>query len=217
MLCGAGDTPCPYGKRNVVFANDMKKNVEYNTFANKLKPLAQFAVIGDYVYTALYHLLNYCNSIRERDFFFIEGMVHIEKFTPEFIVELLNYKPRNSFGEVLSDYQKNMIPEFIRGLRQQMPELYQQVQAIYPEISEKEIRSFVGKRAILKTLLPCQVRLSATGNSVSWDGKIIRTTGNTFGILYGLSDEEVMIVPTDSTLATVLENESVTPDTIFIN
>lgn len=227
MLNGLWGQRCPYGQKHAEegytkasrkCGNLIRKIKEqYNDVSYALKPLEYPCYIGDYVYLSLPYLSNYENSIRPKGFFFSDGLIHKDNFTSEFVAELIKYKPRALMGGVISEYQAKYLPAFVRHFRQRMPEKYAEVRAIYPEIDEIGTltnMNFVGKRAMVKTLLPCKVGLCGHVHVAEWDGIVIKTKGRELG--WRLSGDEVVIInPTDNTFVEVMDNNSVTEDTIF--
>lgn len=227
LLNGLYGQRCPYGHRQseegytkasrkcgelVNKAKEQHKDVYY-----ALKPIEYPCFIGEYVYLNLPWLINYENSIRGKDFFFSDGLIRKENFTPEFVVELIKFRPRALMGGVIAEYQNKHVPNFVRQLRQRMPEMYVEVQKIYPEIDEIGIlknMNFVGKRALVKTLLPCKVGLCGHVHVAEWDGNVIKTNGKELGWLLNGS-EVVTIEPTDNTYVEVIDNNSVTENTVF--
>ena len=138
---------CPYGKesREVGYTKAARRcgelirryrdkygEVEYN-----VKDLRFICYIGDYVFLNLPFLVNYNNSIRNKDFFIGENMIKKSDFTPEFVVELIEYRPRDLFWNEISKYQKEYVPLFCTQLKRYMPDMYEKVKAIYPEIDSR--------------------------------------------------------------------------------
>lgn len=156
---------CPYGKveRKEGFTKAARKCGElirnmqskYGEIAYATKDLRFVCYIGDYVYLNLPHLINYSNSIRDNKFFIDNDIIRRENFTPEFLVELIKYQPRALMGGVISSYQKEDMPKFCTQLKRYVPDMYENVKKIYPEIESLiENVNYVGKRAKLITLLP---------------------------------------------------------------
>lgn len=214
---------CPYGKLHtnvgltkaakccgdmISMAREQYKDVEY-----ALKGLRHVCRIGDYVYLNLPHLYNYINPIRQRDFFVDDDTIKSEDFTPEFIVELIKFRPCALMGGEIRSYQKLSVPEFCDQLKRHMPEMFQEVKKIYPEIEGfVEDIDYRGKDAKVKTLLPGTVKLGS--NIAQWDGEVIRMQGNQLMFCH-LNNEEVVIIPNDSTCVTVANNKTVTNETEF--
>ena len=223
MLNGLYGHSCPYGKksREVGYTKAAKKcgelihyykekygEVEYN-----VKDLRFICYIGDYVFLNLPFLVNYENSIRNKDFFIGEDMIKKSEFTPEFVVELIKYRPRAMFGGVIARYQKEAVPLFCTQLKRYMPDMYENVKTIYPEIeSRTEDADYRDKKAKVKTLLPGKVKLSIY--LFDWDGKMMRTKAGKSGF-YELKDEELVIYPNDDTCVRIVDNATVTEETEF--
>lgn len=223
MMNGLWGQQCPYGqKRTETGFTKAARNCgklistyteKYGSVKYSKKDLRFVCNIGDYVFLNLGHLVNYVNSIRERDFFVGEYMIKKSDFTPEFVVELIKYKPLAMFGGEIKSYQKEDVPRFCTQLKRYMPEMYESVKAIYPEIDRyiKDI-NYVGKNAKVKTLLPGKIKLCT--DVVEWDGKVIHAKGKQISF-WSLGNEDVTIVPNDDTYAKIVDNATVTDETEF--
>lgn len=225
MLNGLYGRSCPYGKclRKEGFTKSARKcgdlildiRNKYGEVEYKLKSLEFLCRIGEYIYIPLPHLTNYVNSIRDKNFFVGESLIKSSDFTKEFVMELIKFRPLEMFGGEITDYQKKEVPKFIIQLKRYMPDMYifvlQEDETIANKITDI---NYVGKKAYVKTLLPSEVKLST--NRLTWTGDVIKATGNQINF-WRLSNEDVTIIPTDKTLVEILDNESVTEDTIFEN
>ena len=171
MLNGLWWHKCPYGtiEKKEGFTKAARKcgylvseyKEKYGDVEYALKPLNFVCEIGDYVYLGLPHLNGYNNPIRNSDFFVDDDMIKKDDFTPEFVVELIKYKPYALMGGVISSYQKEYVPKFCGQLKRFMSDMYTRVCEIYPEIrSLVENIDYTGKKAKLMTLLPGEVKLS---------------------------------------------------------
>lgn len=77
------------------------------------------------------------------------------------------------FGGEIESYQKKAVPQFCYQLKRNIPDLYQQVVEIYPEIQNLiENINYVGKKAKVKTLLPGKVKLSS--DILDWNGDMLK-------------------------------------------
>lgn len=224
MLNGLYSHSCPYGQTKTEEGytkaarkcGDLvrKRKAEYGDVAYSKKDLKFVCYIGDYVYLPLPHLINYVNSIRERNFFKGDGdIIRKEDFTPEFIVELLKFKPQTMFGGEISSYQKEEVPKFCTQLKRYMPDMFEEVKTIYPEIENRiEDIDYRDKYAKITTLLPGKVKLST--DIVEWDGTVIRAEGNQISFWH-LTEEPVVITPNENTYVQIIDNATVTDDTEF--
>ncbi len=119
-----------------------------------------------------------------------------------------------SRGEIES-YQKKDVPRFCYQLKRNIPDLYQQVVEIYPEVQNLiENINYVGKKAKVKTLLPGKVKLSS--DILDWDGDVLKAKGKQIW-WWELQDEEVTIIPDDETVVEVCDNETVTDGTELVD
>lgn len=225
QLNGLWGSRCPYGSRNgkegfTKSARNCGKLIreakeQYGEVAYKLKELSFLCKVGDYIYLPLPHLKNYVNSIREDDFFVGEYLIKSEDFTNDFILELINYRPRALMGGVITSYQEKDVPTFVRQLKRYFPDKYKEVIEKRPDIIKYiENVDYVGKKAKVLTLLPSKVKHSSY--NVYWDGKVLTGTTNAFGLFGDFNrDEIVTIVPNENTYVGILDNDSVTEDTEF--
>lgn len=223
MLNGLGGKSCPYGRRSGetgytprargywTFLRDSKE--KYAEHAYKLSHLSFTCVIGEYVHIGLPHLKNYVNPIPEE--LISEALIVKEKFSIDFVVKLVKFRPLALMGGEISSYQKEDVPKFLLQLKRYFPELYAELLVREPWVKDKiESISYKGKRALVKTLLPSKVGLST--NVLEWDGKLLTAQGKDV-LFWGLSDEKIAIEPNDKTYVAILENDSVTDDTVFID
>lgn len=106
---------------------------KYPELENKLKFFEGILKdCGSYVYIGLPWLSGWQVS----DFYSRHGNVFLdssaryikkEYWTVELINELINYKPRNFEGGIITDYQEKYIPQFLLSLKLKFPELYEKV------------------------------------------------------------------------------------------
>lgn len=223
MLNGLWRHKCPYGtiEKKEGFTKAARKcgylvseyKEKYGDVEYALKPLNFVCEIGDYVYLGLPHLNGYNNPIRNSDFFVDDDMIKKDDFTPEFVVELIKYKPYALMGGVISSYQKEYVPKFCDQLKRFMSDMYTRVCEIYPEIrSLVENIDYTGKRAKLMTLLPGEVKLST--DILQWDGELLHGKGKQISF-WKLDDEKVIIIPNENTVVTIYDNSTVTDETEF--
>jgi len=224
MLNGLYAHSCPYGqiKREEGYTKaarrcgDLirKRKDEYGDVAYSKGDLKFLCYIGDYVFLPLPHLINYSNSIREKNFFKGDGdIIRKEDFTPEFIVELIKYRPRAMMGGEITSYQREEIPKFCSQLKRYMPDMFDKVKMIYPEIEDRiEDIDYIDKWAKVVTLLPGKVKLST--DILEWDGEVIRAEGSQISF-WRLNKEPVVVTPDENTYVQIVDNATVTDDTEF--
>lgn len=129
--------------------------------------------------------------------------------------KLEDMKPYAMVGGEIESYQKKAVPQFCYQLKRNIPDLYQQVVEIYPEIQNLiENINYVGKKAKVKTLLPGKVKLSS--DILDWNGDMLKAKGKQIS-WWGLHDEEVTIIPDDNTVVEICDNETVMDETVLID
>lgn len=223
MLNGLWRHKCPYGviEKKEGFTKAARKcgnlvreyKEKYGDVEYALKSLNFVCEIGDYVYLGLPHLNGYNNPIRNSNFFVDDDTIKKADFTPEFVVELIKYRPYALMGGEISSYQKEYVPKFCDQIKRFMPDMYTRVCEIYPEIEQVvENIDYTGKRAKVKTLLPGEVKLST--DILEWDGELLHAEGSQISF-WKLCDEEVSIIPNENTVVTICDNSTVTEDTEF--
>lgn len=186
MLNGLWWHECPYGtiEKKEGFTKAARKcgylimeyKGKYGDVEYALKPLNFVCEIGDYVYLGLPHLNGYNNSIRNSDFFVDDDMIKKDDFTPEFVVELIKYKPYALMGGEISSYQKECVPKFCDQLKRFMPDMNKRVYEIYTSIESIAAKvDHTGEKAKLISLLPGKVKLST--DIFEWDGEALHGKG----------------------------------------
>lgn len=224
MLNGLYSHSCPYGqiKREEGYTKAArrcgelirKRKDEYKNVEFSKKALKFLCYIGDYVFLPLPHLINYSNSIRDNNFFKGNGdIIKKEDFTSEFIIELIKFRPQALMGGEIISYQKEEVPKFCIQLKRYMPDMFEEVKKIYPEI-ENRIKDidYRDKYAKIITLLPGKVKLST--HIVEWDGTVIKAEGSQISFWH-LTKESVVITPNENTYVQIVDNATVTDDTEF--
>ena len=225
MLCGLASTHgCPYGKERTFqgYTKGAKKCGElvrkykekYKDETYALRSLDHLCRIGDYVYLGLSYLKNYVNPFRPDIDLFGGDMIKVIDFTPELVKELIEFRPRALFDRSeIKDYQEKLLPMFCLQMRKYLPDMYEKVKAVTPEIERlADSVDLRGKEAKVLTLLPGKVKLGTM--LFDWDGERITGTGKQLSF-FGLGDEQVAIIPTCATFVTVVDNETVTDTTEF--
>ena len=191
MIGGLWGRRCPYGRisRKEGYTKSAKKcgeliesmKTRYPDIGYALKEQKALCQVGDYVWIPLPWLVNHVNSVREREFFWGEYFVKNEDFTAEFVVELVNFRPRALMGGEISDYKKKYVPEFVRQVKIGFPEKYEEALRIQPSVAElAEKVEYKGKKAKLSSLKPGRVKVGIY--EVEWDGVRLYGKAREFGV-----------------------------------
>lgn len=166
---------------------------------------------GEYVFIGLSYLDNYTNPIVEQNkAFFNKNFVYKECFTAEFLMTLINYRPRDLFGnKVIESYEKEQIPQLIIELKRKYPVLYKEIyeMSIVVQELDKEI-TYVGKKARLSTLKPGQVELQLSlleKEVFDWDGSILIRKGK----VYNGESITHYVKPSEDLIVKILDDNTV--------
>lgn len=162
-----------YGKLN----NEMKK--KYPELERKLTNVSSLIMdYVDYVYISLPHLDNYVNPLTtDKEIFLNENFIYKEKFTPEFVRTLVEFRPIALMGGEITSYRKKEVPKFLSELKLTFPELYKEVLAI-SDVANSLVDdiTYVGKDAYLYTLNSgdVEVKINILDKQVFyWDGNTL--------------------------------------------
>lgn len=218
---------CPYGKikreigptkkatSSYKFIREAREKYEKEPYIKTLGALGTLCQIGDYAYIPLNYLDNYVNPI-QGELGITRGFIKVENFNVDFIKKIYNYRPLALYGGEIKSYQQEEIPNFIIALRSEFPALFGDcLKEIEGLVKYTDGISFVGKRVLIKTLLPGKVRLSSS-IICDWDGEKI--IGDSSLTIHFLKKEKVYVFPNEDTVCQVVDDATVEwGRTIFID
>ena len=218
------DRNCPYGKRTseTGFTQRARKFNSWigerkNKYPNQraIKEASEkMASVGDYIYFPYSHIKNYGNnSIKE----FTGGIIKKELFTPEMVVRVLKLKPQAMFGGEITSYQKKIVPKIAKHLLEVYPDLYSNVERMYPEIEELSTSSNVGRKAKLSTInKDVEVKINAS-HRYFWDGEYLTSESHAPLLICGYDELNVRIKPKKNVVIEITNDNQVNKNTEFIN
>jgi len=131
------------------------------------------AVIGDYIW------LPYAHMDFERDtptlkiqMFGGRNIIPVSDLTPAVVKMICEWRPQAIFGGEIKNYQAESVPQFVRHLREIMPDLYAATLTVYPKLAEILAKTTdIGRKAILGTLAPNVGQfVDIYGGHWTWDG-----------------------------------------------
>lgn len=191
-------------------ANDVLK-IDYNKIYRRIDKLRETIRVGDgsMVFVALSHLDNYVNPCLEELNGQKENFIPYDVFAKEETIKfLLDYKPLALSGGEITTYQTNDIPKFIRNLKTNFVDLYNQVikGSDYERTIPKE--RFTGKRAVLSTLKPGKVKTGISTEPWNWDGEVL-----TSDKIFGIDAEKIVITPKPEAIVFVVDEDTVDENT----
>ena len=240
---GFGMHRCPHGSRRQIdgYTQNARKfgeltkqyKNEYAELLYKLKPIKHVQKLADSWFLNLPWLTNdhsttwesdstdeekaYQTSMRSffKDRIVNEDIVKDEDFNVDFICRLLDFRPKSWLNDNLwGSFRADYLPQFFYDLRKYYGEIYEEIKTVRPEVEDYANRvTFKGKRARLLTLKPGQVKVNTV--YFNWDGKQIETTADQAHMWGNLKDAKVIIIPTENSVVEIVDDNTVSYETIF--
>ncbi len=151
---------CPYGKRLEEHGFTRRaqkygqwirdKKEQYKDVGSLDAPESdKMCFIGDYVYLPYSHItMNTAVPFKTHSHVFVRGNSFLKKedWTPETIESIVNFRPMAMMGVEITRYQKEVVPTFLLQLREEDPDMYQQLIKIRPDLG-KDI-DHVGRKSM---------------------------------------------------------------------
>lgn len=233
MVANLFRSSCPHGKVSTEtgFTKRARKFHEWimerkERYADKLyllksAPHKIFKVDGGYMLP--YSYMNMCEKVnfRSHGHIFSSGCSFIadEDMTPEALVTLVHFKPQAMMGGEIKDYQKEVVPKLVKDLQDFYPELYSGMVKHDPSISDMvENYSYVGRKALLSSLKPCDVQFGKREkDKYVWDGEYLTGKHDILFSPVKAKETTVKILPEEGESVTIHDNSQVDSETIFID
>lgn len=177
-------TQCKYGEtvRTVGYTSRAKK---YYAFQEKYKkdPLygklhvarGNVACVGDYLLIDT----GYVQAKKKGDAYEIDSRFKLgncvswilkSEVTPELLSRILRARPRDMFGDIITDYQEKNVPDVLIGLKRTCPQIYNDLIREYPEYDREP--NYIGKKAFVNSLRP-GTHLIARNTEWFFDGECL--------------------------------------------
>ena len=176
------------------------------------------------IYTGLSHLSNYVNPLTREypEYFLTSKYIKVSAFDDEkFVEDLLNFKPLAMIGGVIKSYQEEDLPKFLQSVKYYNNELYNKLLAFDKVQELNESFSPIGKIAKVHTLksskvLPLKDLFAySVGGTYFWDGEKIIIIFNDESAK-STNIDTLNFVPKEDYLVKIVEEDSVTPETEFV-
>lgn len=213
-----GSIRCPYGTRNVEYgptprakshSDWVRKERKRYPGASTKGPKPMLAVIGDYVFLPYPHMFE--DALYGK-------CLPLSEFTTEYVVSLVTRRPLSWFEQEIVSYQKEIVPNFLKHLRTQMPDMFVAILASGSEHVRKKCAAIsdVGRSALLKTLAPNVGKVEAVsgGTKWAWDGESLKIAGGNFSWPKSI---DISLTPADDCVVKVTDDQQVLPNTKFID
>lgn len=219
---------CPYGKvkkeigftpRARKYSKWIQEKKEIVKDITRLSSAKKVTKIGDYYFFPYPHWsLDESVSCQKRAGFVSnqEQYIHQDRFTPEWLVKVLQARPKAIFGGEITSYQQEVVPKIVAHLKEEFPKIHEEVAKLI-DLPEVYI-TYVGRKAVLKTLNPFKYK--EKNKWIIWDGKTVTIT-DAYTIVIALNNYshikgEYTFIPDDKVTFIVSSIEQVNKDTKFV-
>jgi len=213
---------CPYGKHNkqtgftrragkyYSWCSEQKERYSGIGFLNSPNALGY---VGDYVFLPYAHM-DMLESIPWEGNFLKK-----EDFNVDTIIKLITFRPRAMFGGEIKSYQKEVPPQFMKHLSEQMPQLFEQVIAANKNAMERyQEFSNIGRKAVLETITPNIGKLADIhGGLWSWDGEKLTSTNSHASFMPVQKFNRIIIIPEKKQAVKITAENQVNKHTVFID
>jgi len=213
--------PCPYGVRlaksgYTVMSKKYHKwiHVQEKKYSGipSLKYSEKMGRVKDYIYLPY----SYMEGI---DLGWIGSMIPAENFTADTIVRLFRFKPKDMwFNKEILSYQKETVPQFLKHLREEFPEIFKQSAEKDNDIfilAQKH--SSVGRIALLSTTTPgAEPFKDATGRKWAWDGNNLIANGKA-AAFPTVGEAKTILTPYPLAEIKITDDSQVNDNTVFVN
>jgi hypothetical protein len=197
-------------KKYSTWCNEQKKKYEGVQYLNEPKMMG---IVGDFIFLPYPFIKKYKKLI---EYNFIE----LSKFTVDNVIDIINFIPRDLlFNDEIKRYQDEVIPTFLNHLKDQMPELFNQVISKNDAIKARCAKlTNIGRKAILETITPNKGYLiDIHGCEWIWDGEKLTSNNSKASFMIVPKFEQIILIPKPNQGVIIRDESQVNENTIFID
>ena len=171
---------------------------------------------NNFIYTTLPYL-NYNEIINNKlsDNTYKDFLKEELFYDKDFVIALLDYRPRDAFQNEIKSYQEKNLPAFLKGVKKYNKELYKELLK-YEKVKklDKET-SFAGAKAKVKTLEKGFIKLTekislSDDYTAYWNGESIELTFKD-----SKNFNKIIIEPNEDYIVTIIDEDTVGENTVF--
>ena len=186
---------------------------KYN--ALKCQPNKIFKVGDGYMMPYPHINLSEHSPFEEKSGFLVSGNPYIHNLTPEALSVIYTQRPMAMMGGEIKSYQKEVVPEIVKHLHDEYPDIYKALLSKHPDAAEMiENFDYTGKTAVLSTLLPGDMEISK--KKWHWDGELLTGLGSHM-IFAPVDSETLTLKPKDGATVKVSNVDMVSSNTVFVD
>lgn len=241
---------CPYGMHRKYegftpkarayskWNEEQKKKYEGVPYLNGHTDVLAF--IGDYVFLPYAHMdMADVGWIQKSTGFFGRGCAFLKKelFTPQTILQLIDFRPQAMMGGEIKDYQEKSVPKFVKHLQEKCPDLLEETEKLeikrlldlgktneenhFFKSKIKQILaqySYVGRKAILQTLTPNIGKfVDIHKGEWVWDGEYLTSLNSHASFMLVDRFDEIKVKPRERAKVEITDNAQVNEKTEFLS
>lgn len=230
-------THCPYGTRRTEsgYTKQARGYREWiNTRAEKhaayINKLGSYkkkmAIVGEYVFLPYAHMnMNKALPFGRHGGPMVTGthFIKLEQFNIDTVMSIVEFEPQALFGGTIKSYKDEVVPAFVKHLKDAMPKLYMQLEEKDPALVKRiQSMSNVGRKAYVRTLKPGTVVTKYHDSKDlktqhwTWDGEYLTSTdcGMSFAIVE-FEECTVRIKPKQDEVVVITNDNQVDEDTEY--
>lgn len=196
------------------------------------------AFIGDYVFLPYSHMdMADIGWIQRNTGFLGKGCAFLKKelFTPQTILNLIDFRPQAAMGGEIRNYQEKSVPKFIKHLQEKCPDLLKEVEKLeikkVLDLGHKnegsffrsrirkilEEYSYKGRKAILQTLTPNVGKfIDIHKADWVWDGEYLTSLNGKASFMLIDKYDEIKIKPKERAEVIITDDNQVNDKTEFL-
>jgi len=222
---------CPYGdvRRETGFTKRAKSHYDWvssrrSLYKNQIHKLKwhskMMTIVGDYVFLPYsYMTMNKNIPFLAHGGFFMKENCFFPKehFNIKNIISICDFRPQSLIGGEITTYQTEEVPQFLKHLSEQIPDIFQDLCKKYDRAKQiVEESSNVGRKALLKTVVPSVISLNNEGEW-TWDGEYLTSHNYRSAFMPVSNFSEIRIKPTEDCSVIITNDEQVNEDTVFFS
>lgn len=195
------------------FVTDGKSHEKYG--ALKTQPSKIFKVGNGYMMPYSQVNLDENSPFESKSGFMMTGMPYIENPTEGALSIIYKQRPQAMMGGEIKSYQRDVVPEIVKHMHDEYPELFEKLASIHPEaLGVVNEFDYTGKKVKLASLSPGKIKI---GSSFwDWDGEYLNGTGG--NMIFAPADAiEVRVKPSPDASVKVTNTEMVNENTVMVD
>jgi len=223
ILVGNPFGPSCFGRKSVLIG-PTKRAKSFSEFVDraqghekykalKTQPNRIFRVGEGYFFPYAHIALGEDTPFERKSSFFGGGFPYLEEANLTNLSKLYNHRPCAMMGGEIKSYQENVLPQLVKHMHSNYPDLYSDLLSVHPEARDLvDNFDYTGKQAKINTLSPGNMKIGT--NYWDWDGEYL--TGPGENMIFAPADAtHIRITPSPDAFIKVTNVEMVNSETVI--